>query len=377
MNTASTTYPSLAMLHYVCMHQNIPFVSFRLPQHQAITTLVQHTKFPEQITDLSTLNALEGFIIAPFSEAEGYKSFLLQPDLQFKDDNVSDELLSELSRCTLFASTVNAKTNLATTSKKEFEDNVRKAILAMEKDEFRKVVLSKTQVNEVPEGFSAAHFYQKLCEKYPHAFVYFLQLPQVGCWIGATPEPLLTSDEAVLRTVSLAGTQAFTNLPLGDYKWSEKELEEQSIVTGFIEQTLQNAGINQYIKHPVENYRAANLIHLKSGFEFNQSELANGISTLIQALHPTPSVGGLPKQEAYNFIRSTESHNRSYYTGFLGMLQPQGETSLFVNLRCMQLINNQIILYSGAGITTSSVPENEWTETENKLMTLKQVIFSL
>lgn len=376
MNSANQSYPSLAMLHYVCSHQHIPFVSYRPPQHQAITTLVQHSSYPEQIADINDLNTLEGFVVAPFSEAEGNKSYLLRPDLQFKDDNISDDTLSKLSQCKLFSSEKQPETEATTTPKPEFEANVRKAVTAMKNGEFRKVVLSKTQLTEAPEDFSAAQFFQKLCGIYPHAFVYYLQLPNVGCWIGATPEPLLTSEDAVFRTVSLAGTQPFTNLAIADYKWSEKELEEQAIVTGFIEQTLQQAGISQYVKYPVENYRAANLVHLKSGFEFKQQELTNGISTLIQALHPTPSVGGLPRHEAYHFIRSTETHKRSYYTGFLGIIQPGGGTSLYVNLRCMQLINNHILLYSGAGITASSIPENEWTETENKLMTLKQVIFS-
>ncbi len=68
------------------------------------------------------------------------------------------------------------------------------------------MVLSKTHLMEAPSNFSAPHFYQKLCANYPHAYVYFLQLPGVGCWLGATPEPLLTTENEIMHTVSLAGT---------------------------------------------------------------------------------------------------------------------------------------------------------------------------
>lgn len=371
-------YPLLAQLHTACLRQNIPFVSYRLPLQNTINTLVQTKSNPYQIKDYAELNTLEGFVIAPFSETDNDKTYFFTPEIQLTDNNIPEYLLSDINTNNSFILQEKvSKIQEKTTTKDEFESNVNKAILAIRNGDFRKVVLSKTHSIEISTEFSAAHFYQKLCSQYPHAFVYILQIPQVGCWIGASPEPLISTENEMLRTVSLAGTQPATNLPIEAYTWSDKELDEQSVVTGFIEKTLLNAGIENYNKKPVENYRAANLIHLKSTFEFKFSELKNGLSTLIQALHPTPSVGGLPKKESFDFITNNETHQRSYYTGFLGTINPNGNSQLFVNLRCMKLTSKQIILYSGAGITAGSVPENEWTETENKLMTLKQVIFSV
>jgi isochorismate synthase len=194
--------------------------------------------------------------------------------------------------------------------------------------------------------------------------------------MGATPEPLLTTDGDQMQTVSLAGTQQASNIAIDEYSWTDKEIEEQEIVTNFVEQVLQESGIQNYTKSKTVNYKAANLIHLKSSFTFEYSTTKNQLSKLIQALHPTPSVGGLPRIEAIQFINTNEKHNRAYYTGFLGSISASEGVNLFVNLRCMQLSNNNLTLYSGAGITASSVPEKEWDETENKLMTLKQVLFS-
>ena len=192
--------------------------------------------------------------------------------------------------------------------------------------------------------------------------------------IGATPEPLLTIENGTVKTVSLAGTQVGTELETEDYHWSSKEIEEQGIVTNFIEQTLRSLHIADITRLGPENYRAANLIHLKTAFEFPQAHIQNRFSDLLKALHPTPSVGGLPKDEARNFILTNEQHDRGYYTGFFGPVNINEKSAVYVNLRCLQLFDNNFVLYSGAGITSSSVAEKEWEETDNKMLTLMNVM---
>ena len=94
----------------------------------------------------------------------------------------------------------------------------------------------------------------------------------------------------------------------------------------------------------------------------------------IQLLHPTPAVCGLPKEIAKAFIDTYEGYNRSFYTGFLGELNRDFASDLFVNLRCMQIENNQAHLYMGCGITKDSNPEKEWKESVNKSMTMKRIL---
>ena len=180
-----------------------------------------------------------------------------------------------------------------------------------------------------------------------------------------------------MRTVSLAGTQLATGDLLDSYRWSDKEIEEQGIVTGFVENTLHSLDIENYILNGPSNYQAANLIHLKTAFEFNETEIGNRFGECLKALHPTPSVGGLPKDTARNFILKNEKHDRTYYTGYLGPLNIDRKSCLYVNLRCLQLFKKQFVLYSGAGITASSIPENEWEETDNKMMTMMNAMNSI
>lgn len=369
MKEKTIKHTQLQKLQQVLLKQNIPFVSYRLPLETEIVTLVQHHSLPVKVTDLNDVVDKAGFVMAPFTARE-HQTWFLTPDCVFFDDEIDDIYIEKLANNNRFLDLKKSACQLRTTSFDEFLGNVATAVDAMKADEFHKVVLSKVRVEQLSDDFSGDQFFQKLCTKYPHAMVYLLHLPEVGCWMGATPEPLLVVEGERVKTVSLAGTQLATGKDLTEYSWAEKEIEEQGIVTGFVEQTLQNLGVKNYQKQGPENYQAANLIHLKTAFEFPQHELGSKFSDFLSALHPTPSVGGLPKTEAREFVLKHEQHDRSYYTGFLGPVNVNDKTDLFVNLRCLQLFDKQFVLYSGAGITSSSDPEKEWQETDNKMLTM-------
>ena len=368
------SYAALYKLQTVCLQQNIPFASYRLPLNREIITVVQHHSMPERLESLNDLHEKTGFVVSPFTESPAHGTFFLQPDCVFFSNDIADIYIDKLAANNRFIKLEKTKNTIKTTPSEEFIGNVNNAVSAMKDNEFQKVVLSKVRVEQLPDGFQPEEFFLKLCQKYPHAFVYIMQLPEVGCWIGATPEPLLTIENGSVKTVSLAGTQVATELETEDYRWSSKEIEEQGIVTNFVELTLRSLQISNITKTGPKNYRAANLIHLKTAFEFPQTDIENRLSDLLKALHPTPSVGGLPKNEARDFILANEQHDRGYYTGFFGPVNINEKSDVFVNLRCLQLFDNSFVLYSGAGITSSSVAEKEWEETDNKMLTLMNVI---
>lgn len=368
------SYAALCKLQTVCLRQNIPFASYRLPLNREIITVVQHHSMPERLKSLNDLHEKTGFVVSPFTESPAHETFFLQPDCVFFSNNIAEIYIDKLAANDRFIEIEKNKNTTKTTTSEEFIGNVNKAVSAMKAAEFQKVVLSKLRVEQLPDDFQPEQFFLTLCRKYPHAFVYIMQLPEVGCWIGATPEPLLTIENGTVKTVSLAGTQVGTELETEDYHWSSKEIEEQGIVTNFIEQTLRSLHIADITRLGPENYRAANLIHLKTAFEFPQAHIQSRFSDLLKALHPTPSVGGLPKDEARNFILTNEQHDRGYYTGFFGPVNINEKSAVYVNLRCLQLFDNNFVLYSGAGITSSSVAEKEWEETDNKMLTLMNVI---
>ena len=95
---------------------------------------------------------------------------------------------------------------------------------------------------------------------------------------------------------------------------------------------------------------------------------------MLDLLHPTSAVCGMPQEPALDFLRKHEEYDRAFYSGYLGPVNIENETNIFVNLRCMQLLSQKAILYAGAGVTIDSDPEKEWQETEMKLQTLLNVL---
>jgi len=373
--TPDNSYQSLQDLHKVCLSQHIPFASYRLPQQSKISTLVQYQALPQKIDTLQNLEGKKGFVIAPFIENEKNATYLLSPDFIFESNNIDANSIQTLANTSLFLSAENdVRDQLIDTKKEDFIQQVENAKKTILTGSLHKVVLSKVRLERLKDDFDATNFFHELCNLYPHAMVYFIQLPHVGCWIGATPEPLMVIRDGKVQTVSLAGTQAATQENRTDTRWSNKEIDEQGIVTSYIERTLQALHIENYSLKGPTNYQAANLIHLKTSFEFSKTDLDNRLGEFINAMHPTPSVGGLPKDAALNFILTNEQHNRSYYSGILGPINIANETHLFVNLRCMQLFKKHLVIYSGAGITAASDAEKEWEETNHKMMTLLSVI---
>ena len=156
--------------------------------------------------------------------------------------------------------------------------------------------------------------------------------------------------------------------------WSEKNIREQAFVTEYIGGCLRERGVRFTLEGPY-TATAGELAHLKTDIRLRLSSV-EALGDILQALHPTPAVCGLPKEEAFRFILSHEGYDRSYYAGFLGRWEPEGKTALYVNLRCMQCGEGaeKIRLYAGGGILPASVCEEEWMETERKLQTMKYVI---
>ena len=249
-----------------------------------------------------------------------------------------------------------------------FEDLVQKGVSEIEKGTFEKVVLSRKI--EVSQSVDFIKSYQNLLKKYPTAFRYLWFHPKVGMWMGATPEQLAKIKDNTFETVALAGTQVFSENVI----WQEKEIVEQQLVTDYIKSRTENLVEVLQIS---ESYtqKAGNLVHLKSDIS---GKLKQNVSQLdvINSLHPTSAVCGMPLEKARNFIIENEKYNRKYYSGFLGEFQIQEQTNLFVNLRCCDIENDITTIYVGCGITKDSQADKEFIETENKAKTILSILIN-
>jgi len=171
--------------------------------------------------------------------------------------------------------------------------------------------------------------------------------------------------------MSLAGTKSL----IAKTEWTDKEREEQQMVSNYVENVLYQFSFSEIDKTGPTEQNAGNVCHLMTTYNCKGKISGNEQLKLLKTLHPTPAVCGIPKEKALQLISATELHDREYYAGFLGPIIAKA-CNLFVNLRCMKLTDEGVAFFVGGGLTAQSVPEAEWNETCMKLETLSKVINS-
>jgi isochorismate synthase len=250
--------------------------------------------------------------------------------------------------------------------RKDYVDLINRTISHIRTKGLGKIVVSRF-ADEKALGDPLKAF-TSLVDAYSDACVYIFTDPDLGTWLGATPEVLLQGRGNEVDAMSLAGTAvAGYEQALGD-----KEKLEQAMVTLFIKDAFHQAGIATVSLSAPHIRQAGNLIHFQSEVSATVPE-AFDHQALVENLHPTPAVAGLPRDEALLFLQETENYNRELYTGYFGLREADNYT-YFVNLRCMQIYTNSVRFYAGGGITADSDPESEWLETETKMDTLRKIL---
>jgi isochorismate synthase len=334
--------------------QNLPFVIYHKPNSNKVLGLFQQNDNLFEVNDYTE----KGFVFASFDGNQNYIIPENKSERSCEIWNVSKQIATQKE----FA-LPSLETQIS------FQNLVAKGIQAIQTHQFQKVVLSRKESLDLTD-FDLFELFKKLVHEYQSAFVYFFYHPKIGTWLGATPEQLLKANSTGFETMALAGTQKATDA--NPIVWQKKEQEEQQFVTDYIVSKL-NALSTKVEVSEAYSVKAGNLWHIRTdisglfGAQFN-------LKKAIQLLHPTPAVCGLPKQPSKAFIIANEAYNRSFYTGFLGELNVDLASDLFVNLRCMQIENKQAHLYMGCGITKDSFPEKEWSESVNKSMTIKRIL---
>lgn len=340
---------------------------------------------------------MPGFVFSPFLNASGKEGIFLHADLyaRFKPSGELVEPLpgSSHSAWEAFLNKVGhyqpsaplRKSFLAlkgqTNGRQATEDEkhryiqlVQRGKEAIQRGELLKIALSRSREVSLPADFDALQMFDRLCRIYPNAFVSFVSIPGVGRWMGASPETLISMDrKGVFRTVALAGTQVLQpDSSEKDARWTHKEIEEQALVSRYIVNCFKNIRLREYEEVGPKTVIAGNLMHLRTDFTVDtQAVNFPQLGTvMLELLHPTSAVCGMPRAAALEFITQNEAYDRRFYSGFLGPVNIDQETSLYVNLRCMHLGEQTARLYAGAGITAESNPEKEWLETEMKYQTM-------
>ncbi len=334
------------------------FAIFRLPYTQECILVEQTSGSPLEILSCSELTGCNGFVLAPFAPTSECPILLINPDrVEYCVDisKIHEEV--ELPLCDPSPSS-------------DYHKDFSKFHSHLLNGDFQKLVLSRSLNISKTDDLSPIELFQRACVCYPRMMIILVYTPQSGMWLASTPEILLSGKGDEWQTIALAGTMKYEE----GLRWSDKNIQEQRYVATYITQQLEHFTSN-FTEEGPRTARAGHLAHLRSDFHFTLSP-DSSIGALLQSLHPTPAVCGLPKQESFRFILANEHHTRSYYSGFMGPLDIDGQTNLFVTLRCMQLFRDGYRLYAGGGLLKNSVEDQEWQETETKLDTMRNIIYN-
>lgn len=296
------------------------------------------------LTNPQTLSKMSGFVVCNY-----------QNELFFL--NHAPKKVTDFSHCNLLEGA-----NIAVFNQEEYKNTIKETLQHIKESPLEKVVLSR---RKPIEAIDPIQLWDELANKTPNAFACSLQSKTLGHWMGASPEVILKWNNNRFETYSLAGTAKEPN------GFSEKEHEEQNLVTQYILNNLSPTTHNLQAGE-VQIVKAGPVYHLKTAITFQLKE-GNAWHDIVNKINPTPAVVGVPKENAQKWIQQKEKNERKLYTGYWGYVTPE-KGALYVNLRVAELFNNQTLVYVGGGITSSSIPSDEWLETERKASTFSQKI---
>ncbi len=323
---------------------DLPFVVYKQPHSSRVHILQQNTA--ELVVDKHLEK--EGFYFAPYN-------FEKHPVVVFPSE------LSEQSDYLIRDFQIGSSDILLAVAIEENEaiihqQKVQSAIDLIKQKKLEKLIISRRIKVEI-NNFNLLDALLNLMHNRDESMVYLWHHPKIGTWMGATPELLAKYKENTLQTVALAGTLPVAeNTPVS---WTIKEINEQKIVSDYIEKQLKVFADHIVVEKPKTVYQGK-IAHIKNELSAHISK--ENISKLVKQLHPTPAVCGLPTKIAQKYIESIEDYDRKYYTGFLG-LKSDDTLNFYVNLRCLTHNEEQLYLYVGGGIVADSIPAKEWQET--------------
>ena len=365
-----------------CLNLKKSFAYYRLPGQEKAHLLIGNFTALEKQIDFSATNS--GFVFAPFNANNGY--FL---EIEKAVSNIKPE------QAFIFLEGLDLPNNTDTEigfdlireENEQSDKNTYKAVIEhvikeIDSTSLKKVVVSRKKHLGRIQGKRYSLGFNRLCEAYGSAFISIVYIAEKNqIWIGASPEILVSENaDGIFKTVALAGTQSAFNTRSEEIKpidalWSHKEIEEQALVSRYIINCLKIIRVREYEEEGPKTIKAGNLLHLNTNYYIDSKHInyANLSSTMLSLLHPTSAVCGMPKALAENTIARYENYDREFYSGYLGPVNIDNESHLFVNLRTLKIENQQVYAFAGGGITEDSDPEKEWLETELKLNTIQKV----
>ena len=255
---------------------------------------------------------------------------------------------------------------------------INKALGALDTGALDKVVLARETCFTATAPFDAVGLLTRLIDLSPHTFSFCFHPAEDRAFIGASPERLFKRINGYIQSEAVAGTapRGVTDekdRALGEALLnSPKDRREQQFVTDMLREHFRRFCYSVEVEPQPHLMRLRNCQHLCTRIEGLLND-AESDAALLEALHPTPAVGGCPRERALKWIEAEEPFDRGIYaspTGWVGY----DSAEFCVAIRSGLVQGNTLALYSGAGIVTGSTPKDEWAEIENKMANFLHVL---
>lgn len=257
----------------------------------------------------------------------------------------------------------------------QFQDSVERALRHIDQHQIQKIVLAHAFDVVRDSPFQPLPSLDHLRRRYPDCYVFAVGNGQGTTFMGASPERLLSIRQRQLMTDALAGSAPRGSTGSEDRQLAQrllhspKEQGEHQLVVSFIAQKLAGLGLQPEYPSCPTLLRLSNIQHLHTPI---QTKLLGPVHPLqlVEALHPTPAVAGVPTAAACAQIHHYERFDRGLYAAPLGWVGANGDSEFIVGIRSALINDNWARLYAGAGIVAGSNPEREWAEINLKFRAL-------
>jgi isochorismate synthase len=254
-------------------------------------------------------------------------------------------------------------------SREEFEGRVAAILEEVEAGRVAKIVAARAAELAVESSADPTAVLQALVGRFPGCTGFLLER-NGEAFLGATPERLLSLTGTEVAAEALAGSG-----PPGEVEAliaSAKDRLEHGLVSDEIIRRLQPL-CDDVRSEEIRPLELPNIVHLQTPIRARASG-GTSLLELVAALHPTPAVGGVPREAAVRWIDENEPVGRGWYTGPFGWLDASGDGEFVVALRSGLFSEGRALLYAGAGLVSGSDPESEWEETEAKMRALRDAL---
>lgn len=262
--------------------------------------------------------------------------------------------------------------------KDEYMESIRKVTEVIRSGDVDKVVIARALELDFEEPLSAASSLSQATNEQPESFLFGLEAGE-QFFFGATPERLVKVEAQKALSTCLAGStprgkSVEQDELLGEALLNDsKNRSEHQYVVQMIGDVFKEYCLEPHIPQTPKLMKIRDIQHLYTPVE-GQLKDGSSLLNLVEALHPTPALGGEPKQQALSMIRSYEPLNRGYYAAPIGWIDAKGDGEFAVAIRSALIDGNKAYLYAGGGIVADSSPEAEYEETWVKFRPMLRVL---